>query len=160
MTAQIHIPGDARYSHAHYWRTAPLDPDEPLAGTCGLATPGGTCRWPKEPGTPWCNACTHRWLVNAKAAGYVSSEQVRWAAQQSGLPEDFAAALVRRWERFFAPPPPKPAPEAPAPSGATWEPPPPGAVVGVDLAAEPADTEPADTEPEPKVTKKTPRRIK
>jgi len=92
----ILIPGDEGYSHAHYWRVRDNDED-PREGLCELAG----CRTPAEPGTPWCNRHTHEWLAAAKAAGYASAEQIRWAAEQAKLPALFADALVRRWERFF-----------------------------------------------------------
>lgn len=97
----ILIPGEKGYSHAHYGYN---DDDPRRPASCGLATPSGeTCRWPVEPGTPWCNAHTCRFLASAKSAGYVDSAQIRWLAAQTSLSAEFTDVLVRRWERDYAP---------------------------------------------------------
>ena len=102
----IKIPGDDGYSHAHYWRHE--------SPRCGLHTPSGTCAHPCEPGTPWCNPHTVAWLTAARRSGYVHAEQIRWASEQAGHAPDFTDALIRRWTRFHAPPPPVEAPQEPA----------------------------------------------
>jgi hypothetical protein len=97
----ILIPGDAGYSHAHYGYQ---DDDPRRPASCGRPTAMGECRWPQEPGTPWCNSHANAFLASAKAAGYVTSDQIRWLAAQTALSPEFTEALVRRWERDFMTP--------------------------------------------------------
>lgn len=97
---RIAIYGEPGYSHAHYW-TQPREDGEPDTSRCGLATMGGACRWPKEPGLPWCNSHTHRFLMSAKEQGYATTAQIEWLAQQQGLDAQGTDVLARRWARDF-----------------------------------------------------------
>lgn len=95
MTERAPIMGDANYSHAHYWSES--------APRCGLACMNGTqligeCRWPKEPGLPWCLRHTGEFVAKMRAANY-QPEHVRAVLPQMGFDaraiETFVALYAR-----------------------------------------------------------------
>lgn len=108
----IRVLGEAGYSQSHYWLNKYDECGLAVTDEVGRPLSLGPCRWPKEPGLPWCNRHILQFLTMLQTSNYTVQQARDYFGSQPGITAEHVETIGRRYELFLATTPVRPAVES------------------------------------------------